>query len=114
MWPGKAAVPLAAPVVPGDRLKRSEKVWPGENDARRRFAEGEGGAEGESSPDIMKSMVREVERGLLDEGGSSSSPGAGGLENLEDDASRVLSFEESIRTLRVSLMVFSMVKSSVG
>jgi len=62
----------------------------------------------------MKSMVREVERGLLDEGSSSSSPGAGGLENLEDDASRVLSFEESIRTLRVSLMVFSMAKSSVG
>lgn len=58
MWPGKAAVPLAAPVVPGDRLKSSEKVWPGENDARRRFAEGEGGAEGESSPDIMKSMGR--------------------------------------------------------
>lgn len=103
MWPGKAAVPLAAPVVPGDRLKSSEKVWPGENDARRRCVEGEGGAaEDESSPDMVESMGREVERGLSDEDGSSS-PGAGGLENLKDDTSQVLTLKDSIRTLRVSL-----------
>lgn len=65
MWPGKAAVSLAAPAVPGDRLKSSEKVWPGEKDARLRLAEGEGGAAGgESSRDIMNSMDREVRSGL--------------------------------------------------
>lgn len=35
MWPGNAVVPVDGPEVPGDRLKSSVKVWPGEKDARR-------------------------------------------------------------------------------
>lgn len=74
MWPGKAAVPLAGgAVVPGDRLKRSEKVWPGEKEARRRLVDGEDGAGGESSLDILDLMGKRLGKGLSDEGGGSSS-----------------------------------------
>lgn len=85
MWPGKAAVPLAAPAVPGDRLKSSEKVWPGEKDARRRFTEGEDeAAGGESSPDIMNSMAGGLERGMSDE--VVVNLGKGGLEDLSSQS----------------------------
>lgn len=77
MWPGKAAVPLAgAAVVPGDRLKRSENVWPGEKEARRRLVDGEDGAAGgESSRDILDFIGKEAGKGsgLSDQGGGSSS-----------------------------------------
>ena len=54
-------------VVVGDRLKRSEMVWPGEKEARRRFDDGgEGGAAvGESSPDIVDgARLKEEEEGV--------------------------------------------------
>jgi len=113
MWPEMAAVPLAAPVVLGDRLKSSEKVWPGEKDARRRFAEGEDeAAGGESSPDMMNSMAGGLERGVSDEG--SSNLGTGGLEDLRMPPLRVLTFAEPIRTLWLSFEVLSTAKWVVG